>query len=288
MSTRKIAQWKKDSLAELQGLLSKYPVIAAADLTKVRSSQIHELRKRLRDRVTMIVAKNNLLRKSVELSDHKDGKLGEFVKDLTGSNILLFSELNPYSLIILLDKSKVRVPAKAGDIATGEIMIPAGNTGLPPGPVISEFGEIRVKTKIEGGSIWVAQDSVVARKGDQITAKMASVLSKLGLKPMEAGLSLAVAFDNGTILRPEDMAFDLPSYKNDVLMGINNALNLSTEAGYVTPENAPRILGKGMREALAVAGESGFLEAGTVEYVLKRALMNATVLDQKVSKQENA
>ena len=288
MSTRKIAQWKKESLAELQGLLSKYPVIAAADLTKVRSSQIHELRKRLRDRVTMIVAKNNLLRKSVELSDYKDGKLGEFVKDLTGSNILLFSELNPYALIILLDKSKVRVPAKAGDIATGEIMIPAGNTGLPPGPVISEFGEIRVKTKIEGGSIWVAQDSVVARKGDQITAKMASVLSKLGLKPMEAGLTLAVAFDNGTILRPEDMAFDLPSYKSDVFLAINNALNLSTEAGYVTPENAPRILVKGMREALALAGESGFLEAGTVEYVLKRALMNATVLDQKVSKQENA
>jgi len=164
--------------------MSKYPVIAAADLTKVRSSQIHELRKRLRDRVTMVVAKNNLLRKSVELGDFKEAKLGEFVKDLTGSNILLFSELNPYSLIILLDKSKVRVPAKAGDIATNEIMIPAGNTGLPPGPVISEFGEIRVRTKIEGGSIWVASDSVVARRGDKITAKMASVLSKLGLKPM--------------------------------------------------------------------------------------------------------
>jgi large subunit ribosomal protein L10 len=236
----------------------------------------------------MIVAKNNLLRKSVELSDSKDGKLGEFVKDLTGSNILLFSDLNPYSLIILLDKSKVRVPAKAGDIATSEIMIPAGNTGLPPGPVISEFGEIRVKTKIEGGSIWVAQDSIVASKGDPITAKMASVLSKLGLKPMEAGLSLAVAFDNGTIMRSEDLTFDLPSYKNDFLMGINNALNLSTEAGYIVPENAPRILVKGMREALALAGEAGFLEPGTVEYVLKRALMNATVLDQKVSKQENA
>src|SRR5205807_9029738 len=182
---------------------------------------------------------------------------------LTGSNILLFSELNPYSLIILLDKSKVRVPAKAGDIATGEIMIPAGNTGLPPGPVISEFGEIRVKTKIEGGSIWVAQDSIVASKGDQITAKMACVLSKLVLKPMEAGLSLAVACDNGTILRPEDMAFDLPSYKSDVFLAINNELNLSTEAGYVTPENGPRILVMGMREVLALAGDSGFLEMGT-------------------------
>src|SRR5881628_2481830 len=149
MSTRKIAEWKQQALEDLQDLIKRYPVIAAADLNKVRSSQIHELRKRLRDRVTMLVTKNNLLRKSVELSDAKDGKLGEFVKDLTGSNILLFSDLNPYSLIILLDKSKVRVPAKAGDIATNEIMIPAGNTGLPPGPVISEFGEIRVRTKIE-------------------------------------------------------------------------------------------------------------------------------------------
>src|SRR5207253_8083845 len=108
-TTRKVAAWKKEAITQLQVLLEKYPVIAAADLTKVRSSQIHELRKRLRDRVTMVVAKNNLLRKSVELGDFKEAKLGEFFKDLTGSNILLFSELNPYSLIILLDKSKVRV-----------------------------------------------------------------------------------------------------------------------------------------------------------------------------------
>jgi large subunit ribosomal protein L10 len=245
--------------------MSKYPVISAADLTKVRSSQIHELRKRLRDRVVMVVAKNNLLRKTVELGDFKEGRLGEFVKDLTGSNILLFSEINPYSLIIPLDKSKVRVPAKGGDVATGEIMIPAGNTGLPPGPVISEFGEIKVQTKIEGGSIWVARDSVVARKGDTITAKMASVLSKLGLKPMEAGLTLVVA------------------YKNDFMIAINEALNLSSEAGYVTTENAPRILVKGMREALSLAGEAGFLEDGSIEYVLKKALTQAAALDKLVA-----
>src|SRR5690242_21411414 len=49
-------------------------------------------------------------------------------------------------------------------------------------------------------------------------------------KPMEAGLSLAVAFDNGTILRAEDLTFDLPSYKNDFLLGINNALNLDRKS----------------------------------------------------------
>jgi large subunit ribosomal protein L10 len=281
-TTRKVAAWKKEAIVQLQVLLEKYPVIAAADLTKVRSSQIHELRKRLRDRVAMVVTKNNLLRKSVELSGSNQGRVGEFVKDLQGSNILLFTDVNPYSLIILLEKSKVRVPAKGGDIATGEIMVPAGNTGLPPGPVISEFGEIKVQTRIEGGSIWVARDSVVARKGDLITPKMASVFSKLGLKPMEAGLTLSTAYDNGTILRSEDLVLDIAAYRKDVFQAVGNAFSLSIEASYVTPENAPRILGKGMREAVAIAVEAGFLESGTIEPVLRRAVMNANALNQKI------
>src|SRR6266849_3880411 len=256
-TTRKVAAWKKEAIAQLQVLLEKYPVIAAADLTKVRSSQIHELRKRLRDKVAMVVTKNNLLRKSVELSESGHGRVGEFVKDLQGSNILLFTDVNPYSLIILLEKSKVRVPAKAGDIATGEIMVPAGNTGLPPGPVISEFGEIKVQTRIEGGSIWVARDSVVARRGDLITPKMASVLSKLGLKPMEVGLTLSTAYDNETILKSDDLVLDISAYRKDVFQAVSNAFSLSIDAG--------------------------FLESGTIEPVLRRAVMNAKVLNQKIS-----
>jgi len=245
LTTRKIAEWKTEALEEIRGLIEKYPVVASADLTKVRSSQIHELRKRLRNRVTLLVAKNNLLRKSVELSDKKDARIGEFVKDLQGSNILLFTDSNPFKLILLLEKSKVRVPAKAGDTATGEIMIPAGNTGLAPGPVISEFGEVKVPTRIEGGSIWVAKDTVVATKGDTITPKMASVLSKLGLKPMEAGLSLVSAFDNGAIMGRDDLSLDLVSYKKDLAQAVSNALSLSMDADYVTPEVAPRMLGSG-------------------------------------------
>ena len=282
MQTRKIAEWKKEAVEQLQALVNKYPVIAAADLNKVRSSQIHEMRRRLRDRVAMLVTKNNLLRKSIELSGNTDKRIGQFVKDLTGSSILLFTDANPFSLILLLDKSKVRVPAKAGDTATGEIMIPAGNTGLPPGPVISEFGEVKVPTRIEGGSIWVSKDTVVARKGDLITPKMASVLSKLGLKPMEAGLSLVTAYDNGTVLTRDDLAIDMGAYRNDLSQALSNAFSLSIEAGYVTPLVAPRILGKVLKQDLSVASAAGYLETGTIQHVLQRAVTHATILNQKV------
>jgi hypothetical protein len=34
-------------------------------------------------------------------------------------------------------------------------MIPSGDTGITPGPVLSEFKEANVPTKIDQGTIWV-------------------------------------------------------------------------------------------------------------------------------------
>ncbi len=285
-SESKVAQWKVEALQKLQVMLKEYPVIASADLTKVRSSQIHELRKRLRGKVAMHVVKNNLLRKAVELSSGDEVRVAGFVENLTGSNILLMTDINPFRLVLLLDKSKVRVPAKGGDVATGDITIPAGNTGIPPGPVISEFGAVKVATRIEGGSIWVAKDSVVASKGDTITPPMASLLSKLGIKPMEAGLTLTRAFDNGMILGPSDLAFDLNAYRKDISQAVMLALGLSVEAGYLTRESAPRILGRGLREAMALATEAGFVAKDTIEFVLRRAVASASIIERLVPKQE--
>jgi len=112
---------------------------------------------------------------------------------------------------------------------------------------------------------------------------MASVLSKLGLKPMEAGLTLSTAYDNGTILRSEISSSTTTAYRKDVFQAISNAFSLSIDAGYVTPENAPRILGKGMREATKRSPlKQVFLESGTIEPVLRRAVTNAKVLQQKI------
>ena len=203
MSIKKIAPWKQEVIEQIQGNLSTYKMVAAANLQQVRSSQIHEVRKKLRGKVQFLVAKNTLVKRAAEES--KKENIERFTEKLLGSRILLFSDLAPHSLVLLLNKNKVRVPAKGGDVATGEILIPAGNTGLPPGPVISEFGEAKVPTKIESGSIWVSKDTVVSRKGDAISPKLASVLSKLGIKPMELGLSLTAAYEQGVVYAEEDL-----------------------------------------------------------------------------------
>src|SRR5208283_3297099 len=200
MLTRQVAVWKKEIFSDLQTLLRKYSVIAVADLQKVRSSQIQEIRKKLRGKAELIVAKNTILQKASEDLATEKSNVDKFANSLSGSKVLIFTQMNPFELIVFLNKNKVRVPAKGGDIATSEIMVQAGNTGLQPGPVISEFNEAKVQTRIEGGSIFIAKDTIVAYKGDVISTKTASLLSKLGQKPMEAGLSLAYAYDHGLVL----------------------------------------------------------------------------------------
>jgi len=283
MLTRQIAAWKKEIYSDLVELLQKYPVVAVADLQKVRSSQIQEIRKKLRGKAELIVAKNTILRKASEKLATEKTNVDKFADSLTGSKVLIFSQMNPYELIIFLNKNKVRVPAKGGDIATSEIMVQAGNTGLQPGPVISEFNEAKVQTRIEGGSIFIAKDTIVAYKGDVISTKTASLLSKLGQKPMEAGLSLAYAYDHGLVLSPNDLTFDLDQTKNEFSTAVRMAFGVAVEANIMLPETAPQIISKAYRQAVAVSLEAGFLTKETTPFIIQRAVRTMNTLSAAIS-----
>ena len=191
--------------------------------------------------------------------------------------------MNPFELILFLNKNKVRVPVKGGDVASSEIMIPAGNTGLQPGPVISEFNEAKVPTRIEGGSIFVAKDTVVAEKGEVVSTKTASLLSKLGMKPMEAGLSLSYAYDNGMVLGPNELAFDLDRMKADFSSAARLAFGVAVEANIMLPETAPIMISKAYRQAVAVSVEAGFLTKETAPLILQKAYANMTALSSAIS-----
>lgn len=282
MLTRQIAVWKKEIFSDLQDLLKRYSVVAVADLQKVRSSQIQEIRKKLRGRAELIVAKNTILRKAAEKLTDERSNLDKFAESVTGSKVLIFTQMNPYELILFLNKNKVRVPAKGGDVATSDIMIPAGNTGLQPGPVISEFNEAKVQTRIEGGSIFIARDTVVARKGEAISTKTASLISKLGMKPMEAGLTLSHAYDNGLVLGADNLTFDLEEMRTQFSTAARLAFGLAVEATIMLPETAPVIISKAYRQAVALSVEAGYFTKETAPMILRKAYTNMNALSSAI------
>jgi large subunit ribosomal protein L10 len=272
-ATKQYPAGKVKQFSMIKELASKYDVIALANLNKVRSTQIMELRRRFRGELVLAVAKNRIATKALDSVGKEN--LKALNSSLTGQNLFLFTNMNPFKLNLLLEKGKIYLPAKAGDIATEEVVIPAGNTGIPPGPVLSEFKDSKVITKIESGSIWVTRDTVVANPGDKINTRLASLLSKLGMKPIKAGMALSMVYWNGLLIAEKDVRLNIDSFINDVGLSARQAFNVAFEAKYPAKEVLTVILVDSMTKALAVAARANYVTKDTAAAILKSAELQA-------------
>jgi large subunit ribosomal protein L10 len=268
---------------ELQELPKSYDVIALSKMSKVRATQLMMIRKKLRNDLKILIIKNKVAQRAFEKVKNVPG-LESLSKELEGQCGLIFTQISPFKLNLIFDQNKVFLPAKGGDIASKEISIPAGNTGITPGPVLSEFKEANVPTKINQGSIWVNRDTVIARKGDVISQKLASLMSKLNIKPIEAGIALNFAIAAGLLLKESDLKINLEQYRNEMSRSFQEALALATEAGYLTSETVIPLLLKTHQKAVVLASESAYISQDTVALVLPRAQSKAYTVANEAKK----
>ncbi|KYH41735.1 MAG: 50S ribosomal protein L10 [Candidatus Bathyarchaeota archaeon B26-2] len=281
MLQRQVLVKKAEEVKEIISLIEKYRAIGVADIHKVRAAQLQGLRKKLKEEVYMRVFKNNLMLRAIsECKDRPDlEKLRDYLK---GSNIFLFTNLNPFKLALLLEESKVEIIAKAGDVATKDIVVPAGNTGLPPGPIISQFNAVGLPTRIEGGSVWINRDTLVVKKGEVISERLAAVLSKLGIKAVEAGLSMKVIYDDGLIIAGEDLKLDLEGFKKSITEAYTEALSLSIGVAYPTPENIQLLIQKAYREAYSLAINASIITPESITDLIRKAHIEAAALQAQL------
>ncbi|MGW8178606.1 MAG: 50S ribosomal protein L10, partial [bacterium] len=87
---------KYETVQETVELINQYEIIAAADLNKVTSAMLQDMRKQLRGRHQFKVVKNTLMRISMEQA----GKEGthKFIDTVSGSNVFLFTNGNPFKV----------------------------------------------------------------------------------------------------------------------------------------------------------------------------------------------
>ena len=273
---------KKQAVQETVELINQYQIIAAADLTKVSSSMLQDMRKQLRGNHLFKVVKNTLMRIGMEQA----GKEGtqEFIDSVSGPNVFLFTNGNPFKVAMELDANKVKVFAKADDVAMDDIMLQAGNTGLSPGPLIGKFGVLSVRTRIEAGNIWVVQDTLVRKKGEEIGEDLADLLTRMGIRASEMGLSIKAVWENGEVIPGESLILDLDEYRSKLEQAIGGAFKVAIEAAYATPETAPTILAKAAQEAIAVAVEAEWPTEKTIELLIAKASAEAKSLASQVGK----
>jgi len=273
---------KAQRVDDLSNLINEYKVVAFASLNKVRAAQLQELAKRFRSEVFMKVSKNILVKRALEQSNKPN--IQDLTEHLTGSNTLLFTNMNPFILSLTLEKNKIRTTAKAGDIAPEDIIIPAGNTGLPPGPAISELNDAGIRTRIEAGSVWVIRETTVATKGEEIQPRIASVLSKLDVRPLEVGLRVVAAYEDGFVFSTDQLLPDIEALRIQFADAATHGHNLAMASSYPTSQTIGSLLQLAHLNAHNLAVNATYLTSATITNILAKAYQHMQALTQELAK----
>ncbi len=282
MPSQQVLEEKSSEVKEIMDVLKDYKSIGIASLQKVRASQLQELKKSMVGKVTFRVLKNTLVKLALE--EMKNEELKKLEEYLEGPNVFLLTNLNPFKLALLLEKGKVKTTAKAGDLAAMDVVIPASNTGQPPGPVISQLNAVGLPTRIENGSVWVSKDTLVVRKGEAINDRLAGVLSKLNIKAVELGISMRVVLDDGLIINGNQLVVDVAATKKTLEASNAEAFALALGIAYPTKDTIKPLIQTAHQKALALAVGAAIPTKETIGDLIRKANAEMTSLNGAVEK----
>ena len=263
----------------LQELPKKYKVMALVRMEKVRASQLLPLRKKLQGKVEIVSIKDKVAQRALEKLDL--GGIEKMKEVLTGQCLFMFTDMSPFELNIFLSKNKILLSARGGDIASIDVIVQPKNTGIAPGPMLTEFKENKIPTKIDQGTIWILKETTPVKKGDAISAKLAALLGKLDIKPIEAGIVLNAALSESVLFSEEQLIVDVEKIKMQLVQANQQAVSLSIEASYITEDNIIQILAKASQAANNLSVEAGYVTEENKEQILQKAEFQAQGIANK-------
>ncbi len=276
--TKPYPEKKIRAIEEASELLRKYRYVFVIDIHGVSNRILKEYRLKLR-RIDSVMKhiKNTLFRLAIEKTF---GKVSEDIeKILTGENMFIFTNMNPIEFVQWIEENAVRREAKPGDKAPYEIVIPAGDTGLSPGPILSKFGKLRVPTRVQGGKIWVVKDTVVAKPGDTISPELAEILQKLKIRPIFESLKVkAIIVEGRRVITSEELLKTFEEVKTLIPDAAKYAVNLAVNAELFIPEIMPILIQKACIYARNLAINANIVIPETANIVIAKAIAQAYAL----------
>ena len=267
----KVAEYKKKIVQDLVKSVRKHSIVGLVNLTGLPAPQLQSMRKEMQGKVEFFMTKKRLM--SIAFDALKSEKKGiEILKShFEGMPALLLTNESPFRLSRLLQKSKTNAPAKPGQIAPFDIIIPKGPTPFAPGPIISELSSIGLKVGVENGKIAIKEDSIAAKKGEKIKQKTAEVLARLDIKPMQVGLGLVAAYENGVIYLRDVLEVDEKQFADKLSLAAQQAFNLAFNIAYPTKDNIALLIAKAFTDAKALGISQKIFDEGIIEELLGAA-----------------
>lgn len=283
-----VAEWKKEEVSELKGLIDSYDVIGIVDLLNIPAKQLQEMRKSLKGNAVIRMSKKNLIDLALEDCEAEKDNVTDLSDYMDGQVAVIATEMNPFRLYKILEDSKTAAPAKPGSIAVDDIVIPEGDTGFEPGPFLGELQQVGIPAKIDKGKIVVSKETVLVKAGEEVSKQVASTLSRMDINPMEVGIDLKAVYEDGAIYTSEVLAIDEEQTLADIQGAFTRAFNLSVYAAIPTEETISAIISNAYTKAFNVAMESAYVTSETSEPLIGLAQAKMLALANLVADTEGA
>ncbi len=226
--------------------LDSYKTIVVASIEGLSSKQYNSIKKKLRKDAEIIFARKTLLKMALK---NKNINIEDKMK---GSVVLILTNLNAFKIYNFLKSNKSKTKAKPGMVALSEIIIPAGETSLAPGPVLTELKQAKIDARIQGQKIVILKDCVFIKKDEAVSNEKSAILSKLGIEPFESRISVISVYDNGQLYLGRDLDVDEEQLKANLAIARLNAITLAVEIELFTPSTTPLIISKAFSRARAL------------------------------------
>lgn len=252
-----IPEWKTEEINILVDLFKNYKNVGVIEVAHIHDIQIQSTRKILRGKAVFKMSKKSLQIRAIDQFKKKSKKsnLDELAKHIPGQSSLVFTNLDFIELKKIFHENEWMVAAKPNEITSVDIWVPAGDTGLPTGQVISELNmTLKLPTRIMNDTIHVREDTRTHKVGDLVTIKQAAVLKKLGVTPIESLIKIYFAWSDGEVMPIDILYMDVEEFKRDVAVAYNEALGIALEMPFYV-ETIPEVY---IRKAVS---EAKILEA---------------------------
>ena len=265
---------KKKRAGALTDRISGYKSVALVEASGFPSDNFEQIRKIFRGKADFVYTNKVVIYNALK-GGHPS--LAEKVKSVR-MPVLMLTDLDPFEITRIAMENKAYTKIKAGEKAPGDIVLPSGPTPFPPGPMLSQFSSIGVKTKNEGGKITIISDTTVVKKGEPVSDKVASILSSMDVKPKELMLSVSYALTGAITFGREILYRTRESYVSDVSTAFTASLALSVDRGILNKYSIKSVVKKAYIGVKFLSVNRNILTKSTVNDIITKVSLQAGAL----------
>jgi large subunit ribosomal protein L10 len=277
-----VAKWKHQELEELNSIVAGHKIVGIAEIGSIPAPQMQHMRENLRDKMVIRSSKNTLIFRALDNATKTHKQIDDLKNLVHGQTALIATDMNPFKLYNALKGTRTSAPAKGGETATDDILVKAGDTPFKPGPIVGELQKVGIPAAIEGGKVVIKKDKIIVKQGEKIPKDVAQMLARLEIFPLEIGITMHGAYEDGFIFKADVLDIDIDEYMIRMHKAISNSYAVALETVWVTKQTIKPIIMKAQRSAFTLAMEQGIITKNTAPLVLGKIHRSMISIAKKV------